>query len=90
MRLIRGVLVLRVGRWGIAVRVLVGGVLLLGLVVGVGVVGVLGVRRGGVVVVEGGDVEGEEGGVEVVVVVVGAVVEGEDVESHFVSILDVK
>lgn len=73
------------GRWGIAVRVLVGGVLLLGRAVGVGVevVGVRGVRRGGVVVVEGGDVE-------VVVVVVGAVVEVEDVESHFVSILDVK
>lgn len=73
MRLIRRVRVLRRGRWGIALRGLVGGVWLLVLVVGVGLGGVLGVRWGGVVVVgEEGDVElevveVEEGGAVVVV-----------------------
>lgn len=73
MRRIRGVRVLRRGRWGIAVRGRVGGVLLLGPAVGVGRGGVQGVRRGDAVVVE---VVVEVGVVEVEVeVVVVAVVE---------------
>ena len=72
MRRIRGVRVLRRGRWGIAVKGRVGGVLLLGLVVGVGRGGVRGVRRGDAVVVE---VEVVEMEVVVVVVEVGVVEE---------------
>lgn len=76
MRRIRGVRVLRRGRWGIAVKGRVGGVLLLGLVVGVGRGGVPGVRRGDAVVAEVEVVVVEVGVVEEAVVVVVDEIEG--------------